>query len=458
MTTRWLADLAGTLDGTVWLPGSAGYTRSTTPRNATGHQAPVAVAAVTGPGDISACIRAAAAAGVNVAVQATGHGAAGDLNASTMVVDTSALDTVEVDPVARVVRAGAGATFGAINAAAWRFGLLGLAGTAPGVGVAGYTFAGGVGWLTRPHGLAAATLRRVDWVDGNGAVRRTDDTDHGDTDALWAFRGGGGVGVASALELSVVPAADLWAGYLLWPATQLAEVADAWAAATAQFDPALTTSLALLRQVPDMPGLPASLRGHPAVHLCAASTAGARAGAALQDILDRLPAAVVDTRGPCDAARLSGIHLDPPGPVPALGEGRWLTDRTTGDAHAILGAAGICADSALAEVELRHVAARPSGDDASPAVSGALTSCPGTFLLHATGPAADPDTTSHIEQNLTRVRDAAKAADTGRAASAFCDGRPNAPDTHDNPTRKRLTAIRGAADPDGVIRAARNIA
>lgn len=443
----WLATLAATLEGRLVLPGSDGYRAATTPRNLISHQGPIAVAVVAGTGDVSACVRAAAAAGVSVSVQATGHGAAADLDATTLLLDTSGLDTVQVDPSTRTARAGAGTRFGALNSSAWPYGLLGLGGTAPDVGVAGYTFSGGVGWLTRPHGLASASLLAVDWVDGEGIVRRADERQ--DPDALWAFRGGGGVGIATSVELSLVPAADLWAGHLLWPAGALEAVSTAWAAATTELSPLLSTSLGLLH-LPDRPDLPEQLRGRPAVHLCAASVAGPSAGRVLQRVLDGLPAAVVDTRGPCDAVRLSQIHLDPPVPVPALGIGRWLDDRLLEHAYEILAAAGTGDDTPLPEVELRHL---PAPVPSAP--PGAMTVCPGSFLLHATGPAAGAQDRQQTYEGLSCVRAAATAADTGLSASAFCDGQPVVPDCFDIATQERLTALRDGRDPHAVVRPAR---
>lgn len=55
--------------------------------------------------------------------------------------------------------------------------------------------------MTRPHGMASSTLLAVDYVDGNGLLHRAaeDTPDAIDREALGAFRGGGGVGVATSL-------------------------------------------------------------------------------------------------------------------------------------------------------------------------------------------------------------------------------------------------------------------
>lgn len=49
--------------------------------------------------------------------------------------------------------------------------------------------------------MASSTLLAVDYVDGNGLLHRAaeDTPDAIDREALGAFRGGGGVGVATSL-------------------------------------------------------------------------------------------------------------------------------------------------------------------------------------------------------------------------------------------------------------------
>jgi FAD/FMN-containing dehydrogenase len=356
---------------------------------------------------------------------------------------------VEVDPDRRVVRVGAGAQVGAINGDAFAHGLLAPGGTAPDVGVTGYVAHGGVGWLTRPHGLAGGALLSVDVVDGAGRMLHADDEQH--TDLLWAYRGGGGVGVATRLELRLFPAQDLFAGYLLWPVEQADEVIPAWGRALDRLHPALTSALALLH-APDAPAVPEFLRGKRVVHLSAATVAGDAALQTLRTVLSTVPPPALDTLGPCDAARLTTIHLDPPAPVPAVGEGRWLTAEAGARALDILTAAGTDADSPIAEMELRHVAAPPS------TVPGAETSCPGDVLLHATGPGPDPDSRRRVAAALDTVLAVARSVDTGRSAAAFRDGHDRAPDAFPSDVRARLAAIRREVDPTGLILSSRSLA
>lgn len=48
--------------------------------------------------DVGVCVREAGEAGLKVGDQATGHRAAGTLGGDTLLVDTSGLTTLDIDP------------------------------------------------------------------------------------------------------------------------------------------------------------------------------------------------------------------------------------------------------------------------------------------------------------------------------------------------------------------------
>src|SRR3954462_3428478 len=106
--------------------------------------------------------------GLRVAVRATGHGTLAELSPDTLLIDTSGMRSVLVDPDLRPARVGRGATWGDVIEAAAPFGLAPVSGTNPTVGVTGFTFGGGHGFLSRKHGLAADNLIRADVVTADG--------------------------------------------------------------------------------------------------------------------------------------------------------------------------------------------------------------------------------------------------------------------------------------------------
>ena len=423
-------------------PGSSAYRAATTPHNSTAVQQPAVVARPNSAKEVAEAVRWAADRNLVVAVQASGHGAGATIGADQVLVDTCGLDDVSIDADARIAHVGAGSTWSAVNSRAEQYGLFGLAGSSPTVAIAGYTFGGGVGWLTRPYGMASSALLAVDYIDGNGRPRRAceDADDPVDRAALWAFRGGGGVGIATMLTVELVAPQALWAGYQLWDITALKPVADAWANAMGEVGDALSTSISVLHTPPGSP-FPLSLRGVPIVHLAFASPTGPDAAAPLLHALRGAPPPALDsTWAPADAARLTQIHLDPPDPLPALGIGRWLGPTTPQLAADVLATAA-APDSPAAMIELRNVG------NSAPARDGAITTVPGPFLLHAVGVAVDANSRAATEHVLAQVRAAAQPADVGLAAASFAEGRAEVVDGVPPDALHRLAGVRAAVDP-----------
>jgi FAD/FMN-containing dehydrogenase len=161
--------------------------------------------------DVRSAVLTARARGLRVAVRATGHGTLAEPGADTLLIDTSAMRSVLVDPERRTARVGPGATAQDVVAASAPFGLAPITGTSPTVGVAGFTLGGGHGWLSRKHGLAADSLLRADVVtaDGELLTARADRR----SGLFWALRGAGGsFGVATALEIRLHPVSRVFGG------------------------------------------------------------------------------------------------------------------------------------------------------------------------------------------------------------------------------------------------------
>jgi FAD/FMN-containing dehydrogenase len=182
--------------------------------------------------DVAALVRYARRAGMTVTAQPSGHCASGDVD-GLILLRTGLLNQVEVRAEQRVVRVGAGVKWGQVLAAAGPLGLTGLAGSAPGVSVTGYTLGGGVGWFSCKYGFASDSVRAIDIVDADGEPGRV--TAESDPELFWALRGGGGdFAVVTALELELYPAPDLYGGRVIWPEHRTREVYDAFLEITAE--------------------------------------------------------------------------------------------------------------------------------------------------------------------------------------------------------------------------------
>src|SRR5262249_16993338 len=251
----------------------AGYDQARQAWNLAVDQRPAVVVEAGSAADVAQAVRFARAHGIRIAPQGTGHGA-GPLEplVGAMLLRTTRLRAVHIDPAARTARAEAGAVWPDVTVPAAQHGLAALAGSSTTVGVTGYTLGGGLGWLARRYGLAANSVAAAELVTPDGDLVRAD-ADH-EPDLFWAVRGGGGVGVVTALEMRLYPVRDLYAGSLFFPIQRAAEVLHAWRAWTDTVPDEVSSQGRLVR-LPPAPQLPEPLRGRAFVKVEAAYLGGA---------------------------------------------------------------------------------------------------------------------------------------------------------------------------------------
>ena len=233
------------LAGELHVPGEPGYDAARRPLHDTIDPRPAMVVEACGAADVRAAVVAAREHDLPLAVQATGHGThvAAD---GAILLRTSDMATVLVDPDRRVARVGPGAVWGGVLAAAAPFGLAPLSGSSPTVGVTGYTLGGGVGWLARKHGFAADSLVRAEVVTADGSIVTASADEH--ADLFWALRGGGGnFGVVTALEFRLHPVARVYAGTSYFAIERAAETLACYREWIADAPDALSTAVLLTR-------------------------------------------------------------------------------------------------------------------------------------------------------------------------------------------------------------------
>jgi FAD/FMN-containing dehydrogenase len=200
LTGPTLASLAEQLRGELVLPGHPDYDAARRVWNGMFDRRPAAIARVQGAVDVVAAVNHAREAGLELAVRGGGHSSAGYSTVDGgLVLDLSRMRGVRVDPVARVAHAQAGALWGDVDRETQAHGLAVPGGQISHTGIAGLTLGGGIGWLSRKHGLTIDNLLSVDLVTADGRLVRTSASEH--PDLYWGLRGGSGnFGVVVSFE------------------------------------------------------------------------------------------------------------------------------------------------------------------------------------------------------------------------------------------------------------------
>lgn len=349
--------------GRVWHEGDAGFDVEVAGFNAAVRHRPHVVVGAASPDDVAAAVRYARARGLRVAVQSTGHGASAAVEGGVLVT-TSRLDGLEIDPVARTAAVEAGVRWSAVLDAAAAHGLTAVTGSAPSVGVVGLLLGGGAGPLGRTLGFASDRIRSLRIVTADGELRDVDAVR--DPELFWALRGGKrGLGIVTSVTLDLVELDELIGGCLWFAAPDAERVVAAWAEESRDLPDTVTTSVAMLR-LPPLPELPEPLRGQFVVQVRVAVVGDDDGG--FVERMRALAPRIVDTVGLMPARAIGDIHGDPSEPMPVWEGGALLAGFDERAATALVQAAGPQHQLPLAVVEIRRLGGRlrhaPEGGDA----------------------------------------------------------------------------------------------
>jgi FAD/FMN-containing dehydrogenase len=177
--------------GRIATPDDSDWDQARLAWNLAADQRPVAVVFAESANDVAATIRFAVENDFKVAAQGTGHGAAPLVPLEgTILLKTERMRGIEIDPDARTARVEAGVLVLELSEAAGAHGLSSMPGSAPDVGVVGYTLGGGLSWLGRRHGFACNRVRTIELIDadgeGGGSTPRTTPTSSGRCAAVGA--------------------------------------------------------------------------------------------------------------------------------------------------------------------------------------------------------------------------------------------------------------------------------
>jgi FAD/FMN-containing dehydrogenase len=427
------------------LPDSVHYETARRAWNLHADQRPAAVCVATCVEHVQGAVRYARAHGLRVATQTTGHLAQTlpDLG-DTLLLRLELHDgEVAVDPIARTARIRAGARWGDVVEAVAPHGLAVMHGSSPSVGVIGYLLGGGLSFYGRAHGLAVNHIRAFEVVTPDGTRRRID---HGNgADLFYALRGGGGnFAIVTAVELGLLPYAEVTGGALFFPARDAFAVLRAWRDWTHTAPDTITTTFRVLC-LPPLSEVPEPLRAVPTVCVDGVSLAPADA-VGLERRLRYVSAPILGGFGPMPSAAVARLHGDPEDPVPAIGDAILLEKLDDLAIEMFVRVAG--PGSPLLAAELRHLGGALS---APPAGAGARGHLEGNYLMFGVGIPGAPSNAQELEAHLDRYLGALAPWATGTRFTSFAERRSSLETCVPPSAFERLARIRQAVDPDRIL-------
>lgn len=448
-----LDQLREQLDGELHAPGDAGYDAGRVAWNLAVDQEPALVALPRTADDVAAVVRFAAANGLRVAPQGTGHNAAArsDLEHSVLI-NMQQMRAVEVDARRRRARAEGGALWMDIAGPASEQGLAALSGSSPDVGVVGYALGGGIGWLARAFGLCSNSVTALEVVTADGEQLRCDHEEH--PELFWALRGGtGSFAVVTAIEIQLIAIPELYAGAMLWPWERAREVLHAWREWTLDAPESVTTSARIL-QVPPAPEIPEIVRGRQFVVIDGA-VLGTEDDA--QELLAPLRALEpeIDLFAMAPPIALSHLHMDPEHPVPGQSTHALLHELPADAIDAMVAVAGPESLSPLLVVELRHLGGALAR---VPAGAGALGRLDAAYAMFALGSPMVPELAAAIPPHLARVRAAFDPWASTKVYLNFAEAATDTQVVYEDDTFAALQAVKATFDPTDLIHANHPIA
>jgi FAD/FMN-containing dehydrogenase len=210
--------LSRAMGGDVLQPGDDGFDEARALWNVRFDRSPDVIARCGATDDVVAAVRFARDHGLRLSVKGGGHSyAARSVADGGLLIDLSAMKSIEVRPDDRRVTIGPGVTGADLDAATQAHGLAVTTPTVSSVGTIGAALGGGSGYLGRKYGLTLDNVVSAEVVTADGRVVSAS-ADH-NPDLFWALRGGGGnFGIVTGLELRLHRVGpEVFAGQIIYP-------------------------------------------------------------------------------------------------------------------------------------------------------------------------------------------------------------------------------------------------
>ncbi|GLX49156.1 FAD-linked oxidase [Streptomyces hygroscopicus subsp. hygroscopicus] len=363
------------------LPDDIGYGQECRTFNLSRALTPAVVVGAASTRDVAAAVRHADRLGMPVAVRNQGHQMVLPTAEDALLITTNRLQEISLDSGRRTVRVGAGVTWAQVLAHTGRVGLAPIVGSAPHVGVVGYTLGGGLSpLLGRRLGYAADHVRWMEVVTADGAVREV--TYESAPDLFWALLGGkGNFGVVTRIEFDVFPVPRFYGGGLWFRGEDMRPVLEAWRALTPALGEDTTTSFSVQR-LPDVAALPEPLRGAFVLHIRLGHLGDGAEGARIAEPLRAAATPVLDTLAERPFAEIGEIHRDPVRAMPLVEAGFALREFSAATLDRFVELTGPDSGCPLKNVEVRALG---GALDREPARPNAVSSRGTPYMTFAVG-------------------------------------------------------------------------
>jgi len=290
--------LRQSLRGELITPESPAYDGAGRVWNGLIDKRPALIARCSGVADVMAAVNFAREHDVLLSIRGGGHNVAGNaICDGGLVVDLSPMRGIHVDPVSHTVQVQGGATLGDLDHETQAFGLAVPVGLVRATGIAGLTLHGGMGWLTRRHGLTLDALTSVDVVTADGRLVKASELER--QDLFWAIRGGGGnFGVVTSFDFRAHPVGpDVWFVAAMYPMLSGRRVLQFLRDFMVRAPEELTV-LASLWSASDEPFIPQDHRGSPVIMVLGCYSGPFARGEEIIRPLREIGKPIVDLSGP----------------------------------------------------------------------------------------------------------------------------------------------------------------
>lgn len=446
-------ELGAEFAGPLLVPTDPGYDEARDVWNGSLDRKPALIARCTGVQDVAAAVRFAARHDLLTAVRGGGHSIPGhSVCEGGLMIDLSPMKGMRIDVEARTAQAQPGLKWGEFDRETGAYGLAVPGGYVSTTGIAGLTLGGGIGWISRKHGLTCDNLIAADVVTADGELVRADAERN--ADLFWGLRGGGGnFGIVTNFEYRLHQIPSVLGGALIYRGERASEVLPAFRD-FALAAPRELTCLVLMVNAPRHRPYPEDMQGEPVLFVGVCHTGPSEVGQRTLDELRALAAPDIDMTREMSYVRIQAMLDDDGWGSPWYEKASYAREVTDAALATLVERWGERAsDKAQLYMQQMGGAIGDVGEDATP-FGGRDTE----FVYMALGgwePGEDP--APHVEWTRETWRALRPDAVDGVYVNFDSDDDPDRVRATYGEKYERLRGLKAKYDPDNLFRLNQNI-